>query len=89
MGRGKYWDRMAVNAKKKAGWRCESCERPGKLEAHHVRPIRDGGKHVLSNVRVLCVACHVALHRRERPRTPEREAWDALVNEPIEKVAGT
>ena len=37
----------------------------------------------MENVRVLCVSCHVELHRRARPRTPEREAWDILVNEQI------
>ncbi len=48
------------------------CERCGKLlsydnhsegergawELHHIKPVRDGGSDLLSNARVLCLACH-------------------------------
>ena len=74
MRRTPYGQRRA--ALDRAGWRCEQCERAGRLEVHHKRPLHKGGSHALDNLQVLCVSCHIELHRVHR--TPE--AWKRLIH---------
>ena len=62
------------------GWRCQHCGKAGRLEVHHVKPLKDGGAaRDQSNLIPLCVGCHVAAHKR--PETPERGAWRQMVDE--------
>ena len=52
------WARLARAVKDRAGWRCTKCARPGKLEAHHLRP----GDDSLDALICLCDVCHRAIH---------------------------
>lgn len=49
------------------GRRCERCGSPSRLAVHHVTYRRLGHEH-LDDVRVLCEACHNALHALKRQR---------------------
>ena len=50
----------------------------GKLEAHLVLPLEDGGAaYDLGNITTLCRSCHVAKHRREL--TAAEAEWRELV----------
>ena len=74
MGAGR---RQALEA---AGWRCERCGRPGRLEVHHKQPLHLGGApYALDNLVVLCRACHIETHRRQL--SPAEVEWRRLVAE--------
>lgn len=54
-----------------AGGRCEACGRPlreGHWHAHHVVPLRLGGRNEPANLRVLCDSCHTLVTTRDRRR---------------------
>jgi 5-methylcytosine-specific restriction endonuclease McrA len=59
------WQRLRRFAKRKAKV-CERCGSSGPLDAHHVVPVSEGGRDVLSNVAVLCQTCHVEVERERR-----------------------
>ena len=54
---------MAAIAKHRAGGRCEACGSDGPLDAHHIRPVGEGGPFWdLANLRALCRNCQRAQH---------------------------
>ena len=59
------WLRLRKLALERAGYRCEECHRPGRLEVHHKHPIRDGGEPFpeVSGLLTLCRACHIRAHK--------------------------
>lgn len=73
------WAGLRAQALDRDGWRCCECGKAGRLEVHHVKPLKDGGSNRLSNLRTLCVSCHIAAHRPILP--PERAAWAQMVQE--------
>ena len=76
------WERARRACFDRDGWRCQACQRAGRLEAHHIVALEDGGKpYALGNLRTLCRGCHIELHRSERD--PERARWKAVVAELI------
>lgn len=44
--------------------KCEKCNTKikSKLQVHHIREVEDGGKHIQSNLIVLCRKCHTTIH---------------------------
>ena len=44
------------------GERCEECGNEGRVDAHHVVPLKHGGSNDESNLRLLCKACYKAAH---------------------------
>ena len=45
---------------------CQMCKQkyqPEQLQAHHIHPQKEGGKHGTSNLQLLCHACHTATER--------------------------
>lgn len=57
--------------KKRANGICEECGASG-VEAHHVRPVYQGGVNVLSNGKYLCQSCHNAQHT-DNAKDPAQE----------------
>ena len=56
--------------------------RMGRLEAHHVLTLEDGGPpYDVDNVATLCRGCHIDEHRREV--TPAQAAWRELVEDMV------
>ena len=49
----------------KANYQCEKCKSRKYLNVDHLKPFSLGGKHDLSNLRVLCSPCN----QRERVKT--------------------
>ena len=78
---GKGWQLARLRCFGLAGWRCNRCGRPGRLEAHHRVRLADGGAPFdLANLESLCRGCHIAEHRDDG--VPEdRRAWRRLVSE--------
>ena len=67
-------------AKDRDDWRCQRCGRVGgsvggRLEVHHLRPVKDGGGDELSNLTVLCRSCHIDGHRSEPKGKAEWRRW--------------
>ena len=70
------WERVRRIVLARDGWRCAKCGKPGKLEVHHRRPLRDGGAaYDPDNCEAHCVRCHVEAHRRERQRSGSARRW--------------
>ena len=68
----------------RAGWRCCSCGRAGRLEVDHIEPLKSGGDPwEESNLQALCRACHIAKTAAEnsRPLTAAEQRWRELVAE--------
>ena len=74
------WELTRLRAFERDGWRCTGCGRMGRLEAHHVKALADGGDpYHADNVATLCRGCHIAAHIR--PVTDEESQWRELVDE--------
>ena len=72
----RHWEHTRRAVRNRDGWRCRECGKVGRLEVHHVRPLKDGGSNDLDNLLTLCVGCHKAAHKR--PVSAERAEWDRL-----------
>ena len=73
------WERIRLTALNRDGWRCRECGKAGRLEVHHVIPLKDGGTNDENNVKTLCVGCHLDAHRKPTPASVQE--WDAMVAE--------
>ena len=74
------WEPLRRTALERAGYRCQSCGRPGRLEAHHKIPLRVAPELAfeLRNLEVRCRKCHFAVHKKLKVPA-ERAAWLELV----------
>ena len=48
--------------KNRDGHKCMKCGSTKDIQAHHIRPIKNHGMHILSNGITLCGACHRVAH---------------------------
>ena len=71
------WARVRRAALRRAGFRCQSCGRPGRLEVHHCDSLEAGGApYDPGNLEALCFACHRDRHQDDRAQeVPGRAAW--------------
>ena len=75
------WHAARRAALKRDGYRCRNCHRPGRLQVHHVRPLRDGGEpYLLSNLETYCRDCHINRHKRDSV-PPDRLKWRGLMRQ--------
>lgn len=58
----KAWIR--AQAIKKYGKTCELCGYRLTLDSHHIMPKKEGGKHEINNLIVLCPNCHALITRK-------------------------
>lgn len=70
----RYWERIRRRVFERDGHRCRACRKAGRLEAHHVVRLSDGGTNDLANLRTLCRTCHIEHHRRKE-MGPEKAKW--------------
>ena len=80
----KRWQKARRKALDRAKWRCERCQKPGRLEVHHKTSIWvDISKaFVQANLETLCRDCHIAHHRLEKLAKNEGKPKNAPVQEP-------
>ena len=74
------WARVRRRILDRDGWRCRGCDRPGKLQVHHITPLYKGGEpYAPENLVALCPTCHRIEHSypptlwtefRDKLRTP-------------------
>lgn len=80
------WKRLADEAKERAGWRCQPCNREGDrstLHAHHRCYDRKGKPGELLDVICLCEECHTLFHGHNQ----DKAAKDlAFFQESVSKV---
>ena len=77
--KGAAWERQRQLTLAVDSYRCARCGKAGRLEAHHKRPVSDGGTNELNNLETLCRGCHITEHK---PVMGEQEqAWQALLGE--------
>jgi hypothetical protein len=58
------WRWVRAEAVRRAGYRCERCGAPGRLDGHHWRGYRMLGHEAPEDVVMLCRACHNRAHGR-------------------------
>ena len=80
---GARYDSFRRAVKDRDGWRCRDCGRPGRLEVHHVRPIRERPDLATDpdNCLTLCAGCHLKRHRR--PETDAERRWREFAEGPL------
>ena len=60
-GHRRQWDRLRRACLDRDHWRCTKCAAAGWLEAHHLKPLHQGGAPFdLGNVTTLCRSCHLS-----------------------------
>ena len=71
------WARVRRAVFRRDGYRCTTCGRAGRLEAHHTRRLRDsleGDPYDVATITTTCRSCHIAIHRPD-DMVPGRSAW--------------
>ena len=53
---------LARKLRRKKGEKCEVCGVAGPVDAHHIRPLMEGGTNDEANLVLLCHACHMDAH---------------------------
>jgi len=51
--------------KERDGYKCVQCGSEHDVEAHHIKPVYQGGQNVLSNGETLCPKCHAKQHQSD------------------------
>ena len=59
------WKEIRVRAFEAHGENCQRCGNPGR-DVHHKTYIRWGGRELMDDLEILCRACHVKHHEKER-----------------------
>lgn len=78
--RSRRWAAVRQAARRRDDFKCTSCGARGRLEVHHVEPVRDRPDlaFALSNLTTLCPRCHVETERGSAP-TADAIAWRNLL----------
>ena len=72
---GRRWERTRRLVFRRDGYRCTSCGRAGRLEAHHTHRLRDGGDlYDIVTITTTCRSCHIAIHKPDDV-LPGRAEW--------------
>lgn len=82
------WPALRLEALRRDGWKCTQCGSKTRLEVHHVQSVRTHPElaFVLSNLAVLCAACHTKETRRELGQSapdPELLKWRDLLHRSV------
>ena len=78
------WRKARLEALWRDDWKCRLCERRGRLEVDHIKPLADGGAlYDLDNLRTLCRDCHIGVTRAANIKrlSPGRQAWRKLIDD--------
>lgn len=78
------WKALRQQALRRDHYQCKECGAGGRLEVHHVKPVRTHPELVydLDNLLCLCKSCHVVITRKELGLSavnPKRQAWTRAV----------
>jgi 5-methylcytosine-specific restriction endonuclease McrA len=84
--RGPRWKALRMQALDRDNWQCVQCGTHKRLECDHILSVRDRPElaYTLSNLQILCGACHARKTRIEvgyKPLTPKRQQWRDLLRD--------
>ena len=84
--RGPRWKALRMQALDRDNWQCVQCGTHKRLECDHILPVKTHPElaYTLSNLQMLCGACHARKTRIEvghKPLTPKRQQWRDLLRE--------
>lgn len=81
------WWPVRTAAVRRDDFKCQECGARGRLEVHHVIPVRQAPERAysLSNLKTLCTDCHLqhTLAERGQLPSPERKAWQSLLKKEL------
>lgn len=81
------WRAVRLEAKRRDDFKCTECGARGRLEVHHVIPVRQAPElaYSLGNTKTLCTACHLQYTLAERGQlpSPARKAWQSLLEKEL------
>lgn len=60
------WRGLTRNKKQDAGNKCQKCGSSDRLDVHHILPLTRGGTNNTLNLIVLCHACHLKRHSKNK-----------------------
>jgi 5-methylcytosine-specific restriction endonuclease McrA len=83
--RGPRWKALRMQALDRDDWQCVQCGEQRRLECDHIQPVRlrPDLSYVLSNLQILCGACHTRKTRIEvghKPLSKPRQEWRNLLS---------
>ena len=82
----RYWQAVAMTVKEKAGMRCQVCNSPSFLEAHHRTYENHGAEHLfLEDLTCLCRVCHSKFHKAKKAETEVKPVLSSSPLAPGEK----
>ena len=73
------WRGVRVEAIRRAGYRCESCGRGGRLDVHHAYGYRNLGHEDPSELQALCRTCHDTVHAQSQSQMVNAGCLKVLV----------
>jgi len=81
--RNHVWSIARRTTRRKAKYQCQTCGSKTKLEVNHITPVKGTGyrlscNHHLSNLELLCHACHVQVTNQQR----EKQRKETSVRQP-------
>ena len=88
---GEFPESVKREVIERAGFQCCVCRRFGGVQAHHIRPAKDGGPDTIDNAAPLCPNCHDTLGDNPKKRkeiTQTRDWWYAQVEKMCGGVGG-
>lgn len=82
----KRWRALRQYMVKRARWRCERCDGPGRLEVHHKIPlVKDESlAYAVPNLEVLCRTCHFKEHAPAHTLTPQEQEFADYIRESLD-----
>ena len=60
------WYEIAKKVRTRDGNQCTQCHCTEHLHVHHIKPLEEGGRTVMSNLITLCENCHKRRHKHMR-----------------------
>ena len=78
------WKRVRRDVLNAHGWRCANCGKAGRLQVHHIKPIKNGGAAFApENLQPLCSFCHKRTHKLTT-KVSESGKWNRHIHNLIE-----
>ena len=68
MRKNNLWNEVIIEY---LGKECVWCKSKTRLHIHHINPLSRGGSNTMGNLEVVCITCHIKLHKQIRNYLPK------------------
>jgi len=84
--RTRRWQELRLEILRRDRWQCRECGKPGRLEVHHIKRVRDFPDLAYdpANLMCLCGSCHTKVTRVEcglNPAKPINAGWQEAISQ--------